>query len=143
MYNIKRNRKSVWNKVDCSENKNGQIKVVILAPFRWQALLTPLRGDQYLPLWGRIFISWNLSPKGSQLWSTEYGRKINSSYLLLEGWAKRWRRGETKRIRFSLGAVSTPVQVRAVVVRHRREYIAPTNYSTVDQQGYPVAALHW
>ena len=80
--------------------------------------------------------------QGSQLWSTEYGRKINSSYLLLEGWAKRWRRGETKRIRFSLGAVSTPVQVRAVVVRHRREYIAPADYRTTDQQGYPVAVWH-
>ena len=81
--------------------------------------------------------------QGSLLWSTQYGRKINSNYLLLEGWAKRWLRGETKRIQFSLGAVSTPVQMRAVVVRHRREYITPTDYSTVDQQGYPVAVLRW
>ena len=80
--------------------------------------------------------------QGSLLWSTQYGRKINSSYLLLEGWAKRWRKGETKRIQFALSGVSTSVQVRATVVRHRREHIAPADYNTIDQQGYPVAVLH-
>ena len=79
--------------------------------------------------------------QGSLLWSTQYRRKINSNYLMMEGWAKRWRRGETKRIEFVMTGRTSSVQVRAVVVRNRREYIAPADYHTIDQQGYPVAVL--
>jgi len=85
----------------------------------------------------------NFYSPGSLLWSTQYGRKINAEYLLLEGWSDRWSRGYTKSITFSVHGITPPIQVRAVVVRHHREYIAPTDFSQTDQQGYPVTIFRY
>jgi len=77
---------------------------------------------------------------GSRIWHGGKKQVVNADYLLVEGWNKVWKSGETKTMRFSIDKSllnGKSLNVRAVIKKNRQEYILPKN-GDVDQQGYPV-----
>lgn len=77
---------------------------------------------------------------GSRIWHGGKKQVVDADYLLVEGWNKVWKSGETKTMRFSIDKSllhGKSLNVRAVIKKNRQEYILPKN-GDVDQQGYPV-----
>ncbi len=89
---------------------------------------------------GRGFNSAKVYPAGSTIWNGATQSKMSARYVLIEGWAQKWQRGEQKVLEFSIDKSlidKKSVNVRAVLVKNQQEYLLPTSGAT-DQQGYPV-----
>ena len=89
------------------------------------------------------FDSAKVYPSGSSLWSGSLKRKITGSYVLIEGWSNKWHSNTQKSLEFSIDKnliANKSVNIRAVLVKNRQEYLLPTSGAT-DQQGYPVEQI--
>jgi len=92
---------------------------------------------------GRGFNSAKVYPAGSTIWNGAMQSKMRARYVLIEGWAQNWQRGEQKVLEFSVDKSlinKKSVNIRAILVKNRQEYLLPTSGAT-DQQGYPVEQI--
>jgi hypothetical protein len=88
---------------------------------------------------GEGFSSVKAFNSGSKVWNNKYKVAVISEYLMVEGWAKKWKKNELKKISLTINANELDklrVFVRANIVNKKIEYSIPLSGFLNKQSSY-------